>query len=606
MQTITPAHVSWEKDADGRSVLVCQRTGDVYFAKTHGLHESQYVFIEGNDLPRRFEALHASDTLVIGELGFGTGLNLLSAVLAHRAASSAGRLHFISFEKYPLTPAQIARAWLGFEDALNGVKDIQTALLEQYPPLIGGVHRRHLSDNVVLDLWFCDVQEGLNALTGKVDAWFLDGFAPKCCPKMWRGFDVLVKRSRPGATFATFSASGQVRRDLADAGFCVKKRKGFGKKREMLTGTLPADTSPVHATPAPKSAIVVGAGVAGVVLAHQLVHRGVTVLLVDVDTPMQGASGNARGLLAPKLVDYDKTPLDLPTLGFLYAVHFYQRFVPDAFCQTGAFDFCQMNAKTPNSWRARASKYPKAFVACAQINEAQKKTHAKEPPKIALHFPSAGIVAPDALKQTVLDNASDIKVHRARVLSVDAKHITTDKGILVADGVFVCAGYQSPCFGVYQGRTIRGQTAWRRDNSAISTPSKAQGYRIDFDEAGVSYMLLGSSFVRDDTGCDIRKEDWQVIIDKAQKTFVFDAGEMGDWQHKAGVRFNMPDYHPVVGKLSSGAYAFCGFGAKGYTLVPLLSAHLVDVFLDTPSPLAQPLIDKITPDRDRLKYALEG
>ena len=39
-------------------------------------------------------------------------------------------------------------------------------------------------------------------------------------------------------TCATFTAAGFVRRGLIDAGFEMKKVKGFGMKREMIAGTL--------------------------------------------------------------------------------------------------------------------------------------------------------------------------------------------------------------------------------------------------------------------------------------------------------------------------------------------------------------------------------
>jgi tRNA 5-methylaminomethyl-2-thiouridine biosynthesis bifunctional protein len=42
--------------------------------------------------------------------------------------------------------------------------------------------------------------------------------------------------SAPGASFATYTAAGFVRRGLEASGFTVKKRPGFGKKRHMLAG----------------------------------------------------------------------------------------------------------------------------------------------------------------------------------------------------------------------------------------------------------------------------------------------------------------------------------------------------------------------------------
>lgn len=73
----------------------------------------------------------------------------------------------------------------------------------------------------------------------KVDCWFLDGFRPASNPDMWSEivFDNMARMSEKGASFATFTAAGFVKRGLAAAGFDVKKIQGYGRKRDMLVGT---------------------------------------------------------------------------------------------------------------------------------------------------------------------------------------------------------------------------------------------------------------------------------------------------------------------------------------------------------------------------------
>ncbi len=75
----------------------------------------------------------------------------------------------------------------------------------------------------MLEIVAGDVRETLPAWGGRVDAWFLDGFAPAKNPEMW-GEDVLravADRMVPGGTLATYSAAGFVRRALAEAGLEV-------------------------------------------------------------------------------------------------------------------------------------------------------------------------------------------------------------------------------------------------------------------------------------------------------------------------------------------------------------------------------------------------
>jgi tRNA U34 5-methylaminomethyl-2-thiouridine-forming methyltransferase MnmC len=73
-----------------------------------------------------------------------------------------------------------------------------------------------------------------------VDAWFLDGFSPAKNPELWEPalLRAVAHHSAPGATLATYSAAGAVRRNLEAAGFAITRRPGFGRKRHMTTGTL--------------------------------------------------------------------------------------------------------------------------------------------------------------------------------------------------------------------------------------------------------------------------------------------------------------------------------------------------------------------------------
>ena len=74
----------------------------------------------------------------------------------------------------------------------------------------------------------------------KINAWYLDGFAPAKNPQMWSRevMQLIAGRSSPAASFASYTAAGWVRRNLSAAGFHVEKRPGFGSKRDMIAGYL--------------------------------------------------------------------------------------------------------------------------------------------------------------------------------------------------------------------------------------------------------------------------------------------------------------------------------------------------------------------------------
>ena len=61
--------LTWTPDGQPRSRLY----GDVYFSSADGLAETRAVFLTGCGMPEIFAG---RDRFVVGELGFGTGLNL--------------------------------------------------------------------------------------------------------------------------------------------------------------------------------------------------------------------------------------------------------------------------------------------------------------------------------------------------------------------------------------------------------------------------------------------------------------------------------------------------------------------------------------------------
>ena len=316
---------------------------DVYFSNDSGCDETMHVFINGNDLLERWLNWQAAH-FVIAETGFGTGLNCIIAMQQFKQFRAANpthplkRLIILSTEKFPLTVADLQNALAVFPS----VSDEVHALAEQYPPALGGCHRMNFDAwHSSIDLWLGDVHELLPQWhcpqNGLVDAWFLDGFAPSKNPQMWTEalFSQMARLSKTGATLATFTAAGVVKRGLKEAGFAIAKRNGFGRKRDMLTGSLanpPANrvSTPWHyrypdspASPAQHIAII-GAGLAGSTLALALCQRGITVSLFgQAPAPADGASGNRQGGFYPQLQADQSNPALIQAHGFLYARRYY-------------------------------------------------------------------------------------------------------------------------------------------------------------------------------------------------------------------------------------------------------------------------------------------
>ena len=223
------------------------------------------------------------------------------------------RLHFISFEKFPIDLDNLKKA----HQAWPELSSFSEKLQDQYPLPIPGCHRLIFDEGkVILDLWLGDIQLTLPQVyapaEGLVDTWYLDGFAPSKNPDMWcpAVFKQMARLAKQNCRLATFTAAGFVRRGLMDAGFDIQKVKGFGTKREMLIGTFPSEPKtkieqPWFYRPSARHSddvAIIGGGIASACLALSLIDKGKQVTLYCQDaTPAQGASGNNQGAVYPLL-----------------------------------------------------------------------------------------------------------------------------------------------------------------------------------------------------------------------------------------------------------------------------------------------------------------
>ena len=223
MQDQCAGPVAWRAG----DVPVSTRFQDPYYALENGLAEARHVFLAGNGLPGRFRP-----GFRVAELGFGTGLNFLATWAAWEKSGCAGALRFTSFEAYPMTRADMARALAAFP----ALAPWTARLLEAWQP-DGG--RQDLG-SARLDIVAGDARACLPLWQGAADAWYLDGFAPARNPELWGAglLRAVSDRTAPGGSFATYTAAGAVRRRLAEAGFSVRRLPGYGRKRHMSVGQL--------------------------------------------------------------------------------------------------------------------------------------------------------------------------------------------------------------------------------------------------------------------------------------------------------------------------------------------------------------------------------
>ncbi len=217
-QMTDSSNLDWRDDV----IPVSRRFDDPYFSIHDGLAESQYVFLAGNGLPDRLRA-----GFQIAELGFGTGLNLLALLMI---CPPDLPIRFTSFEAFPLTAADMARALDHFPQA----RDVAGPMLDAWA---AGMREFQLGP-IAVQVIIGDANLTLPTWPGRADAWFLDGFSPAKNPELWS--DALMaqvaRHTAVLGSFATYTAAGHVRRALAAAGFTVERAQGHGKKRHMSKG----------------------------------------------------------------------------------------------------------------------------------------------------------------------------------------------------------------------------------------------------------------------------------------------------------------------------------------------------------------------------------
>lgn len=215
------AQIDWKN-----GVPVSRRFDDPYYSLEDGVAETRHVFLQGNGLPERL-----APGFHVAELGFGTGLNLLVMMDAARRAGLSGPIRYTGFEAYPMRPEDMAAALCAFP-----------GLAADAAWLVGNWARSTVFETelVSVEVILGDANATLPGWPGRADAWFLDGFAPARNADLWSDSLMLqvAQHTGAGGTAATYSAAGAVRRGLAQAGFDVERRPGFGRKRHMTVARL--------------------------------------------------------------------------------------------------------------------------------------------------------------------------------------------------------------------------------------------------------------------------------------------------------------------------------------------------------------------------------
>lgn len=585
------AQIDWSADGAARSAAF----GDVYFSGD-GLGEAREVFLKGCRLP---DAWSDRSRFTIGELGFGSGLNVLAAMDLWRRTrpSASARLDILTVEGFPLSREDAARILAPFPD----IADLAARLLARWPDRARGLHRIELGDGVRLTLLVGDVGELADVDPGDgVDAWFLDGFAPARNPAMWtqEALAMVARLSAPGARAATFTVAGDVRRGLAAAGFEAAKAPGHGRKRERLEAVLPGVRK---GRPPPPRVILIGAGAAGANLARSFTDRGVETLVLDeADGPGAGASGNRLALVMPRLDAADSPLARALVSAHLLARRRYLSLPPDAAC---ALDVERRPASDAD--RSRFAR----LLADPPLPAEDLTALDAGAPEQGVRIRGAVALTPARALAGLLEGA-ELRTS-ARVLAVEADETGAEVHLegaapIRADLVVIAAGWGVRRFLSSHAVAIEGRAG--QIDSLEHTHGAASAV-VDgaYVVAAMGALVAGATFEPVDPGAAAipaspAARDHNLSVVERLRPDLAAAFAAGPLRSRASIRATTPDRLPFAGPCpgfepSGRVRVIGGLGSHGYLWSPLLAEWIASDVLGEPAPLTRTQGGLLAPDR---------
>jgi tRNA 5-methylaminomethyl-2-thiouridine biosynthesis bifunctional protein len=648
---IMHAQVHWSDQSEPYSTLF----NDVYFNSNQGLKESQYVFFDGNSLAERWITFPDRQFCIV-ETGFGSGLNFFNTAnnfiqfTRDNPTATLQRLHFISFEQYPLTLADLNRTLQNYPQ----FSSLTTQLFQQYPQPLAGCHRLSFNDGkILLDLWFGDVNEQITYLNhqnnGIADACYLDGFNPSTNPTMWTIslFTKLAEQLKPSATFSTFTSAGFVRRGLIEAGFTVEKRKGYGKKREMLIGKLNPDIVATkkaildNSAHIPSDIAIIGGGIAALCCALSLAKRGNKVTIYCADKLLgTGASGNLQGALYPLLSQQDDPLTQLFANAYLYALNFYQELnqqhpFPHQF--NGLIQLAYDNNSTNKLQKINNALFPEQLVQWID----QEKTNELAGLTIdlpALYYPNAGWLSPRALIQSIqakLTLFNNVTIHCGQQIKTISYQdelwtLTSKNQKFKHNAIIIAAGIETLKFEQCRAVPLsaaRGQVSHIKTTQLTSPLKRTLCHEGYITPSLDKIHCMGATFKRHEQNINYRNSEQIENHNKLKKCITnkpWVKSIILDDQAHIGIRCTTRDHFPYIGPLTDynlllenyktgkplenklanlpNIFLLTGLGSRGLCSAPLLGEILASIINHESLPINKQLYEKMQIPRQWISY----
>jgi tRNA 5-methylaminomethyl-2-thiouridine biosynthesis bifunctional protein len=562
------------------------------------------------------------EQFVILDTAFNFGEKFLVAWQAWRADKHRTRqLHYLAFDAHPYEMEALQSAHRNWPE----LSEMTDALRLDWPLAMPGMHRLLLPERgISLTLIFGAVEHYLPQIEATVDVFLFDAAAGESgagkTVSTW-----FARLAQPRAVVA-FSAQMPMQDHLQQTGFvnaADSLRAEFKPRRPVEQATPSSD----------RSAIVIGAGVAGAAMCQRLCARGWDVTLIEQHAgAAQGASGNLAGVFMPVLSRDDGPAARLSRAAFLFALRLWREIGGIGTAFDGAGNGVLQLARAGRS--GSYPDYPPEFARHLEADEicrlipalAAGMTHAG-----AWLFERGGWAHPGGVCAALLSACGTQlrRIHQrtaAQLSWIDGRWQVMDEGgmpIAQAGQVIIANGIAGNRFA--QSRelplaAIRGQVTHVAANLLpdLPTPICGDGYVIP---ARGEICCVGATYDAD-TDARLRTESQDENLARLLRLFPQSAARMADLPlaGRVGLRCVSPDRLPLVGAMPdfgalqamrgerlrdvprhAGLHCLLAYASRGLTWAPLAAELLAAQLCREPLPLERDLCATIDPARFALQ-----
>jgi tRNA 5-methylaminomethyl-2-thiouridine biosynthesis bifunctional protein len=443
--------------------------------------------------------------------------------------------------------------------------------------------------------------------------------------KQMSGLDgrVLARLCVPGTQLRLDDAAQEQRASLASAGFAFDDVDGT---RAVFVSRKPVSA---RATAPQRSAIVLGAGLAGAAACERLCARGWQVTLVERHAQAATeASGNHAGICMPLLSKDDNIPTRLSRAAFLFAQAYWQRLgglggaIDGAQCGVLQLARDAAHAKVQRDVAARWD-YPKDYVEWLDPAAAGALLKFATPDGGWL-FRGGGWARPASVCAAMLAACGERLVRRFGVGSVSAQQLDGRWRVLDSSGKVIA---EAPVLIVANGAgalslaqtaflplaSVRGQVTHVDEGTVPALPVVLcrEAY---LTPASQGIHSAGASYDDDADGA-LRQASQDENLAKLRSLLGdSDAARDAPLRGRVGFRCVAPDRLPLVGALPDprptgrlerlrdlprqpGLFSLLGYASRGLTWAPLAAELLAAQVEGEPLPLERTLVQALDPAR---------